>query len=109
MKRPIRVNDANVKEENHVLWQLEKNLSSWYRIKRVLAIIKRVIKQKSFSHVNVAVENLQEADKLIIKWVQNKAFEEQLNVLKDLGECNKDTSESDMRRKKFLKKSDILV
>ena len=41
--------------------------------------------------------------------MRNEAFEEQLKVLKDLGEFYEDTRESDMKRKTFLKRNDILV
>ena len=78
VKRDVKVNVTDVKERNHVLSQLEKGSSSWYQMKRVLAIILKVIKQKSFSHVDVVVEDLQEAEKLLIKWVQEEAFEEKL-------------------------------
>ena len=108
VKRDLKVNITNVKERNHILSQLEKGSSSWYRMKRVLAIIMKVIKQKSFRRVDVAVEDLQDAGKLLIKWVQNEAFEDQLKVLKD-SDFEEDTRESKKERKKFLRKNDILV
>ena len=58
--------------------------------------------------VDIAVEDLQEAEKLLIKWVQVEAFEEQLKVLKD-SSVDEDTRESKKERKKFLRKNDLLV
>ena len=109
VKSHIKVNVTEVKEKNHVLSQLEKGLSGWYRIKRVLAMVVKIIKQRSFRRVNVAVEDLQEAETLLFKWVQNEAFHEQLKVLKDLQELNEDTHESKVKRKRFLRENDILV
>ena len=108
VKEDVKVNVTDVKERNHVLSQLEKGSSSWYRIKRALAIILKVIKQKRNSCVDIAVEDLQEAEKLLIKWVQEEAFEEQLKVLKD-SNVDEDTRESEKERKKFLRKNDFLV
>ena len=68
----------------------------------------KVIKRKSFSHVDVVVEDLQEAEKLLIKWIQEEAFEEQLKILKD-SNIDEDTRESKKERKKFLRKNDLLV
>ena len=62
----------------------------------------------SFTHVDVVVEDLQEAEKLLIKWVQVEAFEEQLKVLKD-SNVDEDTRESKKERRKFLRKNDLLV
>ena len=101
VKRDVKVNVTDVKERNHVLSQLEKGSPSWYRMKRVLAIILKVIKQRSFSHVDVIVEDLQESEKLLVKWVQEEAFEEQLKILKD-SNVDEDTRESKKERKKFL-------
>ena len=77
-------------------------------MKRFLAIIVKVIKQKSFSRVNIAVADLQEAEKLLIRWVQNEAFDEQLGVLTG-ADINEDTRASKKERKKFLRKNDILL
>lgn len=37
-----------LREDNHVLASLEKNISSWYRMKRVIALIIGIIKRKKF-------------------------------------------------------------
>ena len=71
VKSHIKVVVTGVKEKKSCLITTRERLI-W--IKRVLAIIVKVIKQKSFSRVNVAVEDLQEAEKLLISWVQSEAF-----------------------------------
>ena len=49
LKRSISVKAIAVNEENHVLTSLKNNVSCWYRMKRILAIIIGIANQRKFT------------------------------------------------------------
>ena len=73
-----------LREDNHVLALLEKNILSRYRMKRVLALVIGIIKRKKFIREEPKVEDLQEAEEKLIKWIQHKEFASTIKILKDI-------------------------
>ena len=78
-----------LREENHVLASLEKNISSWYRMKRVLAIVIGIINRKKLIRIEPKVGDLQEAEEKLIKWIQQREFASTIKFLKDIQSVTK--------------------
>ena len=71
-----------------ILEKMEERISSWQRMKRVLAWVKRIIrrwhKKEEINMQNeLVVTEIQEAEKMITKWVQKRSFEEEMNIVRN--------------------------
>ena len=97
-----------LREENHVLASLEKEISSWYRMKRVLAIVIGIIKRKRFIREEPKVEDLQGAEDKLIKWIQHREFANTIKILKDIDSRSIDR-ESEKKKKLLLRQRSNLL
>ena len=95
-----------LREENHVVASLEKNISSWYRMKRVLAIVIGIIKRKKFIKEEPKVKDLQEAVEKLIKWIQHREFASTIRILKDSESIDR---ESEKKKKLLLRRRSNLL
>ena len=59
LKRSTGAKATTVNEENHMLTSLTNNVSSWYRMKRIMAIIIGIVNQRRSSFVEPTVSNLE--------------------------------------------------
>ena len=69
-----------------LLEHLEKRISDWYRMKRVMAWVlrfaKRCRKLEGYGESDLAVSELQSAEQIIIKLVQVRSLEKEMKVLR---------------------------
>ena len=80
------VHAAKVKVKS-VLEKFEERISSWHRMKRVLAWVLRIVKlwhKKEVVDMNeeLAVTEIQEAETMITKWVQKRSFHDEMKIVR---------------------------
>ena len=97
-----------LREENHVLASLEKSISSWYCMKRVLAIFIGIIKRKKLIRIELKVGDLQQAEEKLIKWIQHRKFASTIKILKDIDSASIDR-ESGKKKKLLLRQRSNLL
>ena len=78
----VDVNVVKIRGVNEVLENLEKRISEWQRLKKILATVLKVLQQKSFKKVEVNVVDLQLAESLLIRYTQQREFQEERSSLK---------------------------
>ena len=103
LKRSVSVKATTVNEENHVLTSLTDNVSSWYRMKRTLAIIMGIANQRKFTLIEPTVSTLEIAEQKIIKWIQRSEFDNTIRILE-----TSPAERSNRERKRLLRKSNLL-
>ena len=108
VKKNFATEGMPLREENHVLASLEKSISSWYRMKRVLATVIGIIKRKKFVREEPKVEDLEEAEDRLIKWIQHREFASAIKILKDIDSGSIDR-ESEKKKKLLLRQRSNLL
>ena len=63
---------------NKVLENLEKRISDWQRLKTILATVQKVLQQESVKKVKVSIVDLQLAESLMIRYTQQREFQEEI-------------------------------
>ena len=63
----VEVNVVKFRGVNEVLENLERRISDWQRLRKILATVSRVLQQKSFKKVEVSFVDLQLAESLMIR------------------------------------------
>ena len=108
VRQTIIATTTMLKQENYILTSLENNISSWYRMKKVLAIIIRIAERKKFIREEPKVEDLLLAEEQIIKWIQFKEFESTIQIL-DNANHTAVTRESEKKHKLLLRQRCSLI
>ena len=90
VRNNIATNMTVLKEENHILSCLKRNISSWYHMKRTLLLVFGIIKHKKFVNITPNFEDLKESEHKIIKWMQQKEFSTISNILRQIQQSNAD-------------------
>ena len=76
--KKVDVNVVKIRRVNEVLENLEKIISDWQRWKKILATVLKVLQQKSFKKVEVSIVDLQLAESLMIRYTQQREFQEEI-------------------------------
>ena len=69
---------VKIRGVNEVLENLEKRISDWKRLKKILATVLKVLQQKSFKKAEVSIVDLQLVDSLTIRYTQQREFQEEI-------------------------------
>ena len=80
------------KDPNNIVTTLSTRISNWWRMKRTLATVVAFTESSRCRRAwgtPISVEDVLGAEKLIIRWVQEKHFKEDLQALKDKQLVNK--------------------
>ena len=77
-RKKFDVNVVKIRGVNEVLENLKKRISDWQRLKKILAKVLKVLQQKSFKKVEVRIVDLQLAESLMIKYTQQREFQEEI-------------------------------
>ena len=70
--KKVEVNVVKVRGVNEVLENMEKRISDWQKLKRILATVLKDLQQKSFRKVEVSIVDLQLAESLMIRYTQQR-------------------------------------
>ena len=102
----------SAKKDDYDILQLMKRFSSWYKLKKVISYVlrfKRVLKQKTGKEEAkpqgpIKLEDLEDAELLILQWVQKQSFHEEVKILK---KANSNDDMTKGERKKIKKSSPL--
>ena len=76
--KKVDVNVVKIRGVNKVLENLEKSISDWQMLKKILATVLKVLQQKSFKKVEVSIVDLELAESLMIRYTQQREFQEEI-------------------------------
>ena len=92
VKNSVICTTSMKKEANDIVTRILTWFSDWFRLRRFVALFHRTV--KGFQHVlsrtstfpdprtiSSCVSNISEADKIIVRWVQNRSFPEEISWL----------------------------
>ena len=76
--RKAEVSVVKIRGVTEVIENLEKRISDWHKLNRILATMLSVLQQKSFKKAKISVLDLKQAETLMIRDIQQRELQEEI-------------------------------